>query len=118
MSGIVFFASEAHDDVLEFYTDRLGADVWLEQPDCTILRYDNQLFGFCDREDAETDGILTFVVEDRAAVDAVHDDLADVAREDPHENERYDIYQFFADDPDGRTAEFQTFLHDLPGDGE
>jgi hypothetical protein len=88
--------------------------VWLEQPDCTILESDNQLFGFCDREDADTEGILTFVVEDRAAVDAAHADLADVACEDPHENERYDIYQFFADDPDGRTVEVQTFLHPLP----
>jgi len=112
VTGIVFFASEAHDAVVGFYTDRLGADVWLEQPDCTVLRYDNQLFAFCDREEADTDGILTFVVADRDAVDAAHADLADVAREEPHENERYDIYQFFADDPEGRTVEVQAFLHD------
>jgi len=111
VSGIVFFGTAAHDEVVAFYRERLGADVWLEQPDCTVLRYDNVLFGFCQRDGADTDGILTFVVEDRAAVDAVHDDLADVAREQPHENERYDIYQFFAEDPEGRTVEVQAFLH-------
>jgi hypothetical protein len=111
VSGITFFGSRAHDEVVEFYRERMDADVWLEQPDCTILQYDNMLYGFCDREDADTGGVLTFVVEDRAAVDDLHDTLADVAREQPHENERYEIYQFFADDPEGRTVEVQTFLH-------
>ena len=111
MSGIVFFGSAAHDDVVAFYVERLGADVWLEQPDCTVLQYDNMLFGFCDRADADTEGTVTFVVEDRDAVEALHAELADVAREQPHENERYEIYQFFADDPEGRTVEVQAFLH-------
>ena len=111
MTGIAFFASGAHDEVVAFYRERLGAEVWLEQPGCTILQYDNMLFGFCEREAPDTDGILTFVVEDRGAVDERHDDLADVARERPHENERYELYQFFADDPEGRTVEVQTFLH-------
>ena len=26
-------------------------------------------------------------------------------------NEQYQIYQFFAEDPEGRTLEFQAFLH-------
>jgi hypothetical protein len=111
VSGITFFGSRAHDDVVSFYVDRLGAEVWLEQPDCTVLQYDNMLFGFCDRPDAESDCTITFVVPDRAAVDALHEELADVARGDPEENERYEIYQFFADDPEGRAVEVQTFLH-------
>jgi hypothetical protein len=111
VSGIVFYATERHDAVIDFYTERLGADVWLEQPDCTILKHDNLLFGFCARDRTDDCGILTFVYEDRETVDAVHADLADVAREEPHENEQYDIYQFFADDPDGRTVEVQAFLH-------
>lgn len=111
MTGITFFGTRALEAVVAFYTDRLGASVWLEQPDCTVLQYDNQLLGFCNREVAETDGTLTFVVEDREAVDALRDDLADVARDEPVENERYEIYQFFADDPEGRTVEVQAFLH-------
>lgn len=111
MPGITFFATTDRDRVVSFYQDRLDADVWLTQPDCTILEYDNMLFGFCERETADTDGILTFVVEDRDSVDDLYDDLADVAREEPVENERYEIYQFFVDDPDGRAVEVQCFLH-------
>jgi len=111
MSGIVFFGTERLEAVVDFYVERIGASVWLEQPDCTILEYDNLLVGFCDREPADTDGIVTFVYDDREAVDGVYDRLSDVAVDEPRENERYRIYQFFAEDPEGRSVEFQTFLH-------
>jgi len=111
VSAITFFATTDLARVVEFYTGTVGADVWLEQPDCTVLKYDNQLLGFCEREEADTEGILTFVADDREGVDEMHERLADRAREEPHENERYEIYQFFAEDPDGRTVECQTFCH-------
>jgi catechol 2,3-dioxygenase-like lactoylglutathione lyase family enzyme len=107
--GIVFFRTDSLEPLVAFYTERLGASVWREQPDCTILEYEEFHFGFCERPPAETEGVLTFVVPDREGVDAVHGRLADVAREDPHENERYGIYQFFAEDPDGRNVEVQCF---------
>ncbi|WP_254767451.1 VOC family protein [Salinilacihabitans rarus] len=112
MSGIAFFATESLERVVDFYVEEVGASVWLEQPDCTILQYDNLLFGFCEREAADTDGVLTFVFETREAVDAAHERLRERATDEPHENERYRIYQFFAEDPEGRTIEFQTFLHE------
>ncbi len=112
MSGIVFFASERRTETVEFYTDRLGAEVWLEQPDCTILQYDNMRFGFCERESADTDGILTFVADEREGVDSLYDELADCAREEPEANPTYDIYHFFAADPEGRAVEVQTFDHE------
>jgi hypothetical protein len=109
MSGIVFFATENRDAVVEFYRGTVGADVWLEQPDCTILEYDGFRFGFCTRDHTDDCGTLTFVYDSRAAVDRMHEAVGDAAREEPHGNDTYDIYQFFADDPDGRTAEFQVF---------
>ncbi|MFW5922687.1 MAG: VOC family protein [Halodesulfurarchaeum sp.] len=112
MTGIVFFGSETREDTVAFYTERVGADVWLEQSGCTILQYDNLLFGFCDREPAETSGVVTFVTENRDGVDAFYEELSDRARAEPEVNEEYDIYQFFAEDPEGRTVEFQTFLHE------
>ncbi|MFC5133175.1 MULTISPECIES: VOC family protein [Haloferacaceae] len=112
MSGIVFYATEDHDAVVGFYRERLGMDVWLDQPDCTILRHGNLLVGFCDRDRTDDCGIVTFVYSDRAGVDAAHDRLGEAADEEPHENERYDIYQFFATDPDGRTVECQAFLNE------
>ena len=111
MDGIVFFRTECLDAVVEFYVKRVGAEVWLEQPDCTILETGGFRFGFCERERLETDGILTFVVDSRAAVDTMYEALASVADEEPRYNERYEIYQFFASDPDGRTVEVQCFEH-------
>ena len=112
MDGIVFQRTERLEAVVEFYTERIGAEVWLEQPDCTILRAGGFRLGFCEREGAETEGILTFVVGSRAAVDDLYDRLASVADDDPRYNETYEIHQFFATDPEGRTVEVQSFEHD------
>lgn len=108
MDGIVFFRTERHDEVVSFYRE-LGATVWLEQPDCTILQADGFRFGFCDRDSADTEGIVTFVFDDRAGVDELYEQLGDRGDDEPRFNETYDIYQFFASDPEGRTVEFQTF---------
>nr|WP_266077919.1 hypothetical protein [Haladaptatus caseinilyticus] len=70
------------------------------------------LFGFCSRESADTDGILTFVTDDREGVDSLYDELKAWAQEKPDANPNYDIYHFFAEDPEGRTVEVQTFDHE------
>lgn len=115
MSGIVFFRTECRAAVTSFYIDRLDFDVWLKQEGgCTILRYDNLLVGFCDGSETDTEGIITIALEDKAAVDEMYRELATVARGPPEENDAFEIYQFFAEDPDGRTLEIQTFLHRTP----
>lgn len=115
MSGIVFFRTANRAAVTSFYTDRLDFDVWLEQDGgCTILSYDNLLVGFCDGAETQTDGIVTVVLDDERAVDDLYDALSDVARGPPEANDDFDIYQFFAEDPDGRTVEVQTFRHSTP----
>ncbi|USZ72959.1 VOC family protein [Natronosalvus halobius] len=112
MSGIVFFGTESLEPIVDFYVEDIGAERWLKQPDCTILTYDNLLLGFCARESAETDGTITFVFDTANEVDAMYDRLAGRALGEPVENDRYRIYQFFAEDPEGRTLEFQTFRHE------
>lgn len=119
--GLVFFRTANRERVVDWYREVADATVWLEQPGCTILERGGFRFGFCDAggdgdaaAETETEGIVTFVYADRAGVDAAHDRVGDDAREEPHANEQYGIYQFFASDPDGRTAEFQAFLHALP----
>lgn len=114
MFGIVFFGTVDRERIVDFYTERLGFDVWLEQPGCTILDYDTLLVGFCEREQAETGGIVTVVHETRAAVDDHYESLVDVADDPPSENEEYEIYNFFGTDPDGRSFEVQTFCHEIP----
>jgi hypothetical protein len=110
--GLVFMRTVALEEVVRFYTDRVGARVWHEQPDCTILEHAGFRLGFCAGERAETEGTVTFVYPTRAGVDAAHERLSGLADDPPRYNDRYEIYQFFATDPEGRTVEFQTFEHD------
>ncbi|GAB7012767.1 VOC family protein [Halolamina salina] len=112
--GIVFFRTENRETVVDWYREVVGAETWLEQPGCTILSFEGFRFGFCDGEETESEGILTFVYDTTEAVDELHQRLGEATRETPRENEQYRIYQFFADDPDGRTVEVQSFLHETP----
>jgi predicted lactoylglutathione lyase len=114
MSGIVFYRTINREKIVQWYTRRLNASVWLEQPGCTILQFEGFRFGFCDADKSETESILTFVFDTIEEVDMMHDRLQDAALEEPHENEKYNIYQFFSEDPDGRKVEIQTFLHETP----
>jgi catechol-2,3-dioxygenase len=114
MAGIVFLKTEDLERTVAFYTDVVGMNVWLEQPDITILRHENLLVGFRAAERADTDALLTFFYPTRAEVDAMHERLRSVATDAPGETPRYRIYNFYARDPDGRAIEFQSFLHELP----
>jgi len=107
--GVVFFGTGDREAVVAFYTDVVGAAVWLEQPDCTILEFEGFRFGFCSRPETDDCGILTFVFDSRDGVDRMYEAVGDAARGEPEYNETYEVYQFFADDPDGRSAEFQVF---------
>ncbi len=113
MSGIVFFKTTMLDEIVEFYTSKLKMEIWLEQDGCTILKYDNLLLGFCQREEAETQGMITLFFEQRVTVDLAYAVHKEIATGPPKENEKYKIYQFFAKDPEGRDLEFQHFLHPL-----
>jgi nitroreductase len=111
MSGILFFKSKNRDRMKEFYQSQVGMDIWLEQADCVILKHGNLLLGFCDREEVDACGMITFFYPSKAEVDAVYEKCRGAAREKPKENEKYRIYHCFAEDPEGRVIEFQTFLH-------
>jgi catechol 2,3-dioxygenase-like lactoylglutathione lyase family enzyme len=110
MPGIVFLSTERLREIIEFYTSRLGMKVWLVQEDCTILQYDNMMIGFCQRDHADTEGIITFWYDTKGEVDAKYSELGDVAEGSPCENEKYRIYHFFLRDPEGRALEVQKFL--------
>lgn len=113
MSGIVFLKTENLDGMRQFYVERIGMDVWLEQAECVILRHGNLLLGFCEREPADRGGCCTFFYDTRSEVDDMYERFKDAAMDEPKVNERYNIYNFFAKDPEGRTVEFQSFLHDV-----
>ena len=111
MGGITFLKTTRLDDIVAFYTKKLGMRIWLKQTDCVILQFGNMLLGFCKRDVSDTNGILTFVYESKTEVDEIYTVLRDTCEDSPHENTTYDIYQFFARDPEGRLVECQAFLH-------
>lgn len=97
----------------EFYIEQIGCELWLDQGDCKLFRHGNFIFGLCDRDEAETQGMLTFFYSSREDVDRMYERFKQAAVSPPKYNERYSIYQFFAKDPEGRSLEFQYFDHPL-----
>ncbi|MBN1677309.1 MAG: VOC family protein [Candidatus Thermoplasmatota archaeon] len=112
MSGLVFLSTRRLREIVDFYTARLGMEVWLEQEDCTILHHGNLMLGFCQRERADACGIITFYFSSTEEVDGRYEDLKDLAEGPPKENPKYRIYHFFLRDPEGRRLEIQKF-HDI-----
>ncbi len=114
MSGIVFINTNALPKLRKFYSKRLGADVWKDQGDCVIFDRGGFRFAFCEREGSpETCGVLTFLYDSIEEVDEIYDELKDVATSQPVSREpEYSIYQFYAEDPEGRKIELQTFLEE------
>jgi len=111
MSGIVFFKTGKLDELKNFYSNVIGCEIWLEQADCALFRHGNFIFGFCQRDEIDTGGMLTFFYENREEVDFMYEKIKDLAISAPAQNDKYEIYQFFARDPEGRMLEFQYFNH-------
>ncbi|KYK27950.1 MAG: hypothetical protein AYK23_01935 [Candidatus Proteinoplasmatales archaeon SG8-5] len=111
MGGIVFVRTGMLHTVRDFYLNTVGMEVWLEQPDIAILRFDNMLIGFHQTGDADLSLLITFFYETREEVDKIFDRVRELATSEPKVNEKFNIYNFFAKDPEGRPIEFQQFLH-------
>jgi predicted enzyme related to lactoylglutathione lyase len=113
--GIVWFRTQKLAELVTFYTEVVGCTVWLDQKDggCTILQHGNLLLGFCQREQADVNGLPCFFYEDPTEVDEMYDKLRAVAKEPPTLSKKYRVYQFFALDPEGRQIEFQHFAHEI-----
>lgn len=114
MSGIIFLKTAVIEEMRRFYIEEVGMTLWLDQGGCIILRHGNFLLGFCSAEVAETEGCITFYYDSKEEVDAMCRKFASISTSQPIENPKYRIYNFFARDPEGRTVEFQKFLHPLP----
>ncbi len=114
MAGIQFHRTQDVSLMVEFYNKGIGMDLWFRQPGCMILKHGNLLLGFCQDDEKDTSGIITFFYRDKQQVDEMYARLKSSATSEPAERRKTDIYQFYAKDPEERTIEFQTFLHPLP----
>lgn len=113
MSGIVFKKTKNLEQISKFYLNVIGMELWQDQNECKIFEKGNLQLGFCEGNQIDNDGIITFYYNNKKEVDQVYNkgDLKII--EEPKINEKFNIYQFFAEDPEGRILEFQTFLHNI-----
>src|SRR6056297_972871 len=113
MSGIVFKQTKDLETITEFYQNKIGMKLWQDQTKCKIFEKGNLQLGFCEGDTIDNDGIITFYFDTKKEVDEFYKNKELKVTEEPQENKDFNIYQFFAEDPEGRTLEFQTFLHDV-----
>ncbi len=113
MSGIVFFNTENIENLKNFYLDRIGCDLWMDQEDCIVFKHDNFLFGFCIRDSVDTQGMVSFFYSSKEEVDGMFEEFKEDADNPPELNKKYPVYHFFTNDPDGRTVEFQSFTTNI-----
>lgn len=116
VSGIIFFSTKQLDQIHEFYINQVGCQLWLDQGACQIYKFGNMLFGFCKGNKKNTAGTITFFFEKKEDVDRMFQKFKKIAKSPPNENKKFRIYHFYAQDPEGRSIEFQHFLHPLDWD--
>ncbi|MFH2036250.1 MAG: nitroreductase family protein [Candidatus Zixiibacteriota bacterium] len=109
MSGIVFFGTRMLAELEVFYTKEIGCAIWMKQAHCTILKLGNLLIGFCQGEPIDKEGLITFFYDTPDEVDEYYEKFKNIAIAPPKQTDEYNIYNFFARDPEGRKLEFQYF---------
>ena len=109
MSGLVFLKTKNIDLIREFYVNRIGMELWCDQGQCIILRHGNFLLGFCEGGIEPVSPCITFFYSKKKDVDKMHDILQDISTSAPVENVKFNIYHFWAKDPEDRTLEIQHF---------
>jgi hypothetical protein len=118
VSGIIFFKTQKLQELKVFYQEQVGCQLWMDQGDCLIFKFGNMLFGFCQRDKADLDTLITFFYEHKSEVDRMYKKFKQIAVSTPEQNKKYPIYNFFAHDPEGRMIEFQYFTNSINWDFE
>ncbi len=110
---ITFLGTADHKNSSVFYRDILGFELFLDQGPCRIYTVPGGgRIGFCTHVQP-TPGrnpVLTFLTE---RVDEMYELLVKAGyspHDKPRINEKFNIYHFFLNDPDGYLVELQKFL--------
>ena len=77
--GIIFFQTKKIDELTEFYMNKVGCKLWLDQGGCKIFQFENMLFGFCQRENVDDQGMITFYYPSHEEVNQMYRQLKDIA---------------------------------------
>jgi len=112
--SIIFLGTTDLKKTANFYQNVLGLTLYRDQKVCLIFNItDQSKIGFCEHIPViytEKSPIITFVTEN---VDEFYNQLVKKSVEIPEIpklNEKFNIYHFFFQDPNGYTIEIQRFL--------
>jgi catechol 2,3-dioxygenase-like lactoylglutathione lyase family enzyme len=118
-AAITFLKTTDLEKTTQFYQDVLNLKLVLDQGTCRIFRILPRAYvGFCiqDKEPENREVILTLVLEDVDLACAALEKAGATIEVQPQFNEKYQIYQCFARDPNGYLIEIQRF-HDPNWEG-
>jgi catechol 2,3-dioxygenase-like lactoylglutathione lyase family enzyme len=111
---VTFIYTKDLDGTCRFYAETLGLRMVLDQGPCRIFRTGPSGFlGICSRPNRHVEPkgvVLTMVTPE---VDAWYERLKSAGATldgPPERSEEFNVYCFFARDPNGYMIEFQTFL--------
>jgi catechol 2,3-dioxygenase-like lactoylglutathione lyase family enzyme len=111
---ITFLGTDNLKETHNFYHNILGLELIKDQKVCKIYKItDEASIGFCEHIEptiGEKSPIITLLC---SSVDDAYEKMQkkDVQTKDaPKINEKFNIYHFFIEDPNGYTLEFQKFL--------
>ncbi|HUT81750.1 MAG TPA: VOC family protein [Candidatus Bathyarchaeia archaeon] len=120
-STITFLQTDNLEKTTEFYTEILNCKLVVDQGLCRIFKTtQGSYLGFCLHEfldKGKNSVCLTFVCETKKEVNEWFDFLQKnnvEVKNPPKENTKFQIYNFFATDPNGITIEIQCFLNPFP----
>jgi catechol 2,3-dioxygenase-like lactoylglutathione lyase family enzyme len=115
---IPFFPAHDLAATRDFYERELGLELEREEARCLVFRVGGGHLGFClhDGPLPEREALTLSLVA--AEVDALYQRLRGLGVEveqGPRRNEHYQVYHFFARDPDGYRIEVRRFIEPLHG---
>ncbi|MFW6298041.1 MAG: VOC family protein [Bacillota bacterium] len=113
--AIHFYPASDLKAVKKVYGDLLGLPLYKDQGKCLIYDLEGHgKIGFCTHhpKNPPASTCVTFVYQDKKAVDRMFDKVKDTLEvlSAPEENTTFKIYHTFLKDPQGIHLEFQTFL--------
>jgi len=112
---VAFLPTDDLQATHRFYHELLGMPLYKDQGKCRIYRVSNDSYvGFCTHfPQSAPEGMIITLLTDR--VDEAYESLSgqqDIAVEHPpKQNPQFNIYHFFAHDPNGYKVEIQKFLN-------
>lgn len=84
--GIIFFQTMIQAELNHFYINEIGCELWLGQGGCQIFKHGNMLFGFCQHDQVDDLGMITFFYSSKEEVDKMYLKFKDIAAAEPKDN--------------------------------